>query len=650
MQRDKTTNMTNMTISEAMAKWWGYKEFRPNQREVMERVMAGGDTLALMPTGAGKSLLYQVPTMAREGLCIVVTPLVALMKDQVDNLQRRGIKAVALHSGLSSRNIDIILDNCVYGDVKFLYVAPERLSNEVFRVRVAKMKVSLIAVDEAHCISQWGYDFRPSYLEISQLRAILPDVPILALTASATDKVAKDVMRLLRFDEEVVMRSSYARPNLSYVVRRCDDKNEHLSRVLSNVEGAAIVYVRSRERSAKVCEWLTERGFSAQFYHAGLPHEERAIRQDEWQRGTKRIMVATNAFGMGIDKQDVRAVVHYDMCSSLEAYYQEAGRAGRDGKRSYAVLLIEGDEERVATRRVECDFPPLESVKRVYDEICARMMIAYGEGGGVAREFNAYEFARDMGMTVEMVRNSIKLLAQNGYMTLSEERENRARLMFCVSREDLYDYRIRSGQAEMVLLAVLRLYEGVFSDFRPIDVHQIANYCGCDVERVRDELKTLWRQHIIRYVPSSFSPILTLLCDRVPKRDLYIAPDSYLFRRQSAEERMEAMMNYALLEDGCRSSYIEEYFGESETKPCGVCDNCIARRKRDAAASLGVVGERAVTPERVVEIIAERDGISPRDLCREFCADSSRVAEVVEELMEREKIYTDRGGILRIKR
>ena len=605
--------------------------------------MEGRDTLALMPTGAGKSLLYQVPTMAREGLCVVVTPLVSLMKDQVDNLHRRGINAVALHGGMSPRSIDIALDNCVYGDVKFLYVAPERLHSEIFVTRVQKMKVSLVAVDEAHCISQWGYDFRPSYLEVGRLRRLVPDAPILALTASATERVAEDIMRLLSFGERGVVRSSYARPNVSFVVRRCDDKREQLSRVLSNVEGSAIVYVRSRERAAKVCEWLTEEGFSAQFYHAGLPHEERALRQDEWQRGERRVMVATNAFGMGIDKRDVRAVIHYDMCSSLEAYYQEAGRAGRDGKRSFAVLLIEGDEEELSRRRVTNDYPPLETIKRIYSRICAREMIPYGEGKDMAREFNVYEFARSENLTIDAVHNSLKILAQNGYMTLSGERENSARLMFCVSREELYDYRIRRGEMEGVLLAVMRLYEGVFTEFRPIDVQEIALHSGYSVDKVREELKHLWRQHIIRYVPSSYSPILTLLSDRVPESDLYIAPESYLYRKESAVERMEAMMNYALLGDGCRSRYIQEYFGEVDATDCGVCDLCLTRKKRRGSA------DGAVTPERVLEVIAAKGGLSPRDLVREFSAEPESVVGAVEKLMESEKIYTDRGGILRTK-
>ena len=630
-------------ILEVLERWWGYKEFRPGQHEVIARVLEGKDTLALMPTGAGKSLLYQLPTMAREGICLVVTPLVALMKDQVDNLHHRGINAVALHGGMTPRSIDIALDNCVYGDVKFLYVAPERLSGEVFRARVQKMKVSLIAVDEAHCISQWGYDFRPSYLEVGQLRRLVPDAPILALTASATDKVAQDIMRLLYFKDGAILRSSYARPNVSFVVRRCDDKNEQLSRVLNNVDGSSIVYVRSRERSARVCEWLNEQGFSAQFYHAGLPHEERALRQDEWQRGEKRIMVATNAFGMGIDKRDVRAVVHYDMCSSLEAYYQEAGRAGRDGKRSYAVLLTEGDEEGFASRRMEGDFPPLELIKRIYDTICARMMIPYGEGAGVGREFNVYEFARAEGLTIDQVKNSIKILAQNGYMSLSEERENSARLMFVVSREDLYDYRIRRGEMEGVLLAVLRLYEGVFTEFRPIDVQEVALFSGYSVEKVREELKHLWRQHIIRYVPSSFSPILTLLTDRVPHRDLYIAPDSYLHRKASAAERVEAMMNYALMDEGCRSRYIQEYFGEQGAEDCGVCELCIERRKRGS-------GVMSVTPEEVLGVLEAKAPIQPRDLVREFRATSESVEKAVEKLIEEEKIYTDKGGNLNIKR
>lgn len=633
-------------ILETLRKWWGYTGFREGQREVIERIMAGKDTLALMPTGAGKSLLYQVPTMVREGLCVVVTPLVALMKDQVDNLQKRGIKAVALHSGLTRRSIDIALDNCVYGDVKFLYIAPERIHNEMLVARLRKMKVSLLAIDEAHCISQWGYDFRPSYLEVGYLRRIVPDAPVLALTASATDAVAQDIMRLLEFREGGVIRSSYARPNVSFVVRRCDDKREQLSRVLSNVEGSAIVYVRTRERSVKVCEWLTEEGLSAQFYHAGLPHEERAIRQDEWQRGEKRVMVATNAFGMGIDKSDVRIVVHYDMCSSLEAYYQEAGRAGRDGKRSFAVLLVEPNEEASATQRVENDFPPLPLIKSIYSKICTRLMIAYDEGAGVGRELNPYEFAHSEGITIDTLNNATKILAQNGYLSLSDERENSARLMFCVSREELYDYRIRRGEMEGVLLAIMRLYEGVFTEFRPIDVQEIALYSGYDVVRVREELKHLWRQHIVRYVPSSYSPIVTLLTDRVREEDMYIAPESYLIRKKYAVERAEAMINYVLLDEGCRSRHIQEYFGEHNAEDCGVCDLCIARRKH----LKNVEQHPAVTPEEVMAVVEESGGITPRDLARKIAAEPESIAQAVEILFEREEIYTDKGGILRIKR
>ncbi len=582
--------------------------------------------------------------MAREGICVVVTPLVALMKDQVDNLQKRGIKAVALHSGMTRRSIDIALDNCVYGDVKFLYIAPERIHNEMLVARLRKMNVSLLAIDEAHCISQWGYDFRPSYLEVGYLRRIVPDAPILALTASATDAVAQDIMRLLQFRDGKIVRSSYARPNVSFVVRRCDDKREQLVRVLSNVEGSAIVYVRTRERSAKVCEWLTEEGFSAQFYHAGLPHEERALRQEEWQQGKCRIMVATNAFGMGIDKSDVRAVVHYDMCSSLEAYYQEAGRAGRDGKRSFAVLLVDDDEQASATLRVENDFPPLPLIKSIYSKICTRLMIAYGEGAGISREFNPYEFAHSEGLTIDTIFNATKILAQNGYLSLSDERENSARLMFCVSREELYDYRIRRGEMEGVLLAIMRLYEGVFTEFRPIDVQEIALYSGYGVEKVREELKHLWRQHIIRYVPSSYSPIVSLLCDRVPEEDIYIAPESYLVRKQFAVERAEAIVNYSLMMEGCRSRTIQEYFGEKGAVECGVCDLCLARRKRKEPTP------HTVTPEEVLAIIAQNDGISPRDLARKFAAEPESIARAVEILFESEKIYTDKGGILRIKR
>ena len=642
----------SVDIFATLKKWWGYEGFRPGQQQVIESVVAGRDTLALMPTGAGKSLLYQVPTMAREGLCIVVTPLVALMKDQVDALRRRHINAVAIHSGLSSRQIDIALDNCVYGDVKFLYIAPERIPTAMMQARVPKMKVGLIAVDEAHCISQWGYDFRPSYLRIRELRRLAPGATVLALTASATPAVAEDIMAQLEFAESHIIRSDFARPNISFVVRHTDKKPEQLSHILSTVGGSAIVYMRTREGCEKVAAWLRDEGFDADFYHAGLPHEERALRQDAWLKDGLRIIVATSAFGMGIDKMDVRVVVHFDLPDSLEAYYQEAGRAGRDGRRSYAVLLVSSDELGRSERRVEGEFPPIELIKSIYDNVCSSLMVPYGEGAGHSFQFNIYEFCVKEHLQVQTVRNAIKILAQNGYMHLSDEGENSARLMFTVSRNDLYDYRIQSRDMEAVLLAILRLYEGVFTEFRPIDVQEIAQLSGCSEETVRQQLKTLWRGQIIRYVPRSFTPLLTLGFDRVPERDVFINPQSYWARRECATERLAAMCSYAWAEEGCRSRIIQEYFGQTDAHDCDCCDLCIARRKGgDGGGKKSAEGEGVAQPtaERVIELLAGGGAKTMAQLVANFTCSPDEVVEIVEGLIAEGKICADQRGKLRKK-
>lgn len=630
-------------IGATLERWWGYKEFRTGQREVIESVLAGRDTLVLMPTGGGKSLLYQVPTLMREGLCIVVTPLVALMKDQVDQLRARGINAVAIHGGLSPRKIDIALDNCVYGDVKFLYVAPERLSNEVFRVRVSKMKVSLIAVDEAHCISQWGYDFRPSYLRIATLRVLAPEAPVLALTATATQEVADDIMQLLAFGEPHVVRHGVLRPNLSYVVRNVDDKVEQMCRILTNVDGAAIVYVRLRERCEKVADELVRRGFSASFYHAGLSHTERDLRQDDWQSGKMRIMVATNAFGMGINKNNVRAVIHYDMCDTPEAYYQEAGRAGRDGGRSYAVLLMDSNERAAALRRLESAFPPIEVVKQFYDKVCSGLMVAYGEGAGLSFAFNEYEFADRHRMNLSAVRNCFKLLATSGYMMLTDASEHSARIMFRVSREELYNFRQQHRDGDNVLLAILRLYEGVFSEFRPIDIEEIAHHAGCDEGVVKDVLRGLWQRHIVEYRPRLTTPMVCLLCDRVPERDVYIEPQMYRRRKDAARVRLEAMLEYASLPpEECRTSFFGRYFGAPEACECGVCDLCIDR-KRGAS----VPRPLAEDIERTVLQLLDKHGSLPIARLQHLMATAPKnIAAVVEKLIAEEQISCDVGGNL----
>ena len=562
-------------LHKVLKQYWGYDEFRPSQEAIIHSVMSGTDTLALMPTGGGKSLTYQVPTMAMDGLCIVVTPLIALMKDQVDRLKRLNIPAVAIHSGMSFTQIDIALDNCVYGDMKFLYIAPERLATEAFRLRVQRMNVRIIAVDEAHCISQWGYDFRPSYLRIAEVRKYLPKATVLALTASATDLVAKDIMKHLNFEHPHIIRSSFARPNLSYAVRHTDDKNEQLMRIINNVEGTGIVYMRSREGCEQLAELLRNNGISASFYHAGLPHAERAIRQEEWTKGGTRIMVATNAFGMGIDKADVRFVIHYTMCDSLESYYQEAGRAGRDGKRSYAVLLVASDDNSKITKRFEQEFPSLEIITSIYEKACDFVQIAVGDGLYASMMFNIHEFCRREKIYIGTVRAVMDLLEQNNYLTLTEEMENPARIMFCISRDDLYKIRVDRNDLDHIIRTILRLYNGVFTEFRTIDENQIAAISGYTLERVKELLKRMWQMRIIRYIPANSSPILFFNEERLPTNDLYIAPETYLHRKKLMAERFENMIQYATQQTACRSVVMQQYFGDSQAEPCGVCDVCL---------------------------------------------------------------------------
>lgn len=633
--------VTEQQLYELLHRHWGYSEFRPMQRRIIDAVLAGRDTLVLMPTGGGKSLTYQLPTLAREGICIVVTPLIALMKDQVDQLRRRQIKAVAIHSGMSARQIDIALDNCVYGDVKFLYVAPERLATEIFRARVTRMNISLLAVDEAHCISQWGYDFRPSYLRIGELRERLPDVPVLALTASATELVQRDIMENLHFAEPHLLRSSFARPNLSYSVRLTDDKNGQLLRLVRNVEGSGIVYVRTREATEQVAEMLRNEGETAAAYHGGLPHIERSLRQEEWITGKVRLMVATNAFGMGIDKPDVRFVVHYTMCDSLESYYQEAGRAGRDGKRAYALLLVASDDAERIIKRFDQEFPPLERVKDIYERLCSYLGIAIGDGGGASFAFNIYEFCAREHLYEGVVSCALRLLQLNGYLTLTDERENPARILFTVSRDDLYKLRLRRDELDPFIRTLLRLYNGVFHDFQPIDEREIATWSGYSVERVRDLLRTLWQLRVIRYIPANSSPILYLNEERLPRADLYIAPETYQRRKELTRERFEQMLLYTHNEERCRSQVLEDYFGAPDSQPCGQCDLCLARRR---AAKLLRTEDDPLTRQILTRI--ELRPLDPHTLADEITTTPEALALTLRRLTDEGRIALDEEGRL----
>lgn len=626
-------------LREILKKYWGYDDFRPMQLRIIESVLSGRDTLALMPTGAGKSLTYQIPALASDGLCIVVTPLIALMKDQVDKLRRRGIRAVAVHSGMSAHQIDIQLDNCVYGDVKLLYLSPERIATDIFRLRAANMNVSLLAVDEAHCISQWGYDFRPSYLRIAELRERIPGVPVLALTASATRMVADDIMDRLGFAEPNIIRSSFARKGLSYSVRKVDDKNEQLMRIVRNVEGSGIVYVRMRENAEKVAEFLRGEGVSACYYHGGLPYAERSIRQEEWLAGKTRVIVATNAFGMGIDKPDVRFVVHYSMCDSLESYYQEAGRAGRDGRRSYAVLLEAPDDAARIRRRFESEFPKIDTVKSIYEKICSSLGVAIGDGFQVSFVFNIYEFCAAEHLYIGTVTNALKLLQQNGYMTLTDRMDNPARLMFCVSRDDLYKVRTGNERTENILRSILRLYNGIFSEFRAIDEGEIAAASGHTEQEVHDFLRMLWRIHVIRYVPANSSPMICFDEERLPTKDIYIAPETYSRRKELMRERFDNMLAYAGNTEECRSTVLRRYFGDEESEPCGICDICLSKRHR----SEGTAGL-----ESRICLLAGEGGLSVKEMVSRIGGNPDDAVAAIRRLLANGSIRMSDDGTVSV--
>lgn len=639
-------------IQEILEKYWGYKEFRPLQREIIASVMAGRDTVALLPTGGGKSLTYQVPALALPGVTIVITPLIALMKDQVDALRRLRINAVAIHSAMSAKEIDIALDNCVYGDVKLLYIAPERIDTRIFHTRVKKMEVSLVAVDEAHCISEWGYDFRPAYLKISRLREWLPDVPFLAVTATATSLVLEDIKLHLKLDEPKVFRGSFARPNISFVVRHGENKMEQMLRVIRGVEGSGIVYARTRKATEEIAAQLALEGVSADFYHAGLGFRMRAARQEAWLRGEVRVIVATNAFGMGIDKADVRFVVHDQMPASLEAYYQEAGRAGRDGKPSYAVLLYNQMDSLAARRRIETSYPPLDTIRKVYEAIFNHLQVTVGGGKDAIFDFDLYEFASRFKMFQLTAFNAIKLLELNGYMTLTDVLDNPTRIMFRMSREELYKLQVDRTELDSFLRIVLRLYTGLFTEFVPVDEKYIAKMSGYTEQKVKELLYQLSVMRVIRYIPRRSSPLLILQEERLPSEDVVIAPATYHRRREMEELRASAMAEYAESGSQCRSVLLREYFDEVEPEPCGVCDVCLSRRAdemfRESDAFAGIKKEIL----RVLSGVPEGRSITLKALVAQVPGRPMMVLTMLRRLLAEGRVrqLNDGGMVLNDKR
>lgn len=567
------------TSLSVLKEYWGYDKFRPLQEEIIHEILIGNDTLALMPTGGGKSICFQVPALLNEGICIVISPLIALMKDQVENLRKRNIQAIAIFSGMSHREVDIALDNCIFGNIKFLYLAPERLYNDMVQERIRHMKVNLVAIDEAHCISQWGYDFRPSYLELIKLRELQPKVPILALTATATPKVVADIQEKLGFKSENVLSKSFRRENLAYMVFNEENKMGRMLKVISKIGGTGIVYVRNRRETQEVARYLLNHGIPADFYHAGLDINTRSKKQEAWTNNQIRVIVATNAFGMGIDKADVRFVIHLDIPDSLEAYYQEAGRAGRDGKKAYPVLLYQQADRNELWENIDLNFPDFQYIQQVYHHLCNYFQIAYGAGKGLTFDFDVLDFAKRYKLEVLKTLSAFKFLERDKWLTLSEAVYIPARLKFEVDFQELYKFQVQSAAYDPLIKTILRLYGGVFDYYVPINEFEIAKKLSKPLEEVQRMLKYLQQQELVTYIAKTDSPQLQFLQGRVDYKNLYIDTQFIEERKLIKEEQIKAIYQYLDSKD-CRSLSLQHYFGEEATEPCGVCDLCVVREHK----------------------------------------------------------------------
>ena len=617
-------------FKQILTHYWGYAEFRTLQLEIIESVASGKDTLGLMPTGGGKSITFQVYSLSRKGICIVITPLIALMKDQVESLNRRGIKALAIHSGMSPDEIKIALDNAVWGDYKFLYISPERLNSERFTERLAKMNVNLITVDEAHCISQWGYDFRPSYLNIATLRKILPGVKFLALTATATPKVANDIQEKLGFGEKNLFSMSFHRHNLSYLVRHIENRTGYLLETLRKTSGSGIIYVRSRKAAREISDELQKHKISADFYHAGLNTRLRNVKQDMWISGKTRIIVATSAFGMGIDKPDVRFVIHWDAPDSLEAYYQEAGRAGRDGKKSAAVLLFSNAEKVKLKKHVSVAFPEIAAIKKIYNSLCNYLHVAEGFGKEQTFGFSLQGFAHAFGFQRAMVYNSLKILQREGYLEHIEEVDSPSRVYFMVSRDDLYKFQVANASFDGFIKLLLRSYTGLFSDYVVIDEELLAKRAGLDREKTYQFLKHLRQSKVIDYIPRSNTPYIFFSKERINIDRLKISRENYDLRKKDFQERIDAVIRYAESPE-CRNQILLDYFGENNPVRCGQCDVCKSLESLDVSN----IGFEEIS-ERVKIILEEP--CTYEKLLLKLKVDQEKARQVVRWLIDNNKI------------
>jgi len=568
--------MTSQLL-ETLEKYWGYKQFRPLQEDIIRSVLDGKDTLGLMPTGGGKSLTFQVPTMTMDGLCLVITPLIALMKDQVDNLRALNIKAATVYSGMTQDEINKHLDNCIFGDYKFLYISPERIHTELFKNKLPHLKICLLVVDESHCISQWGYDFRPSYLRIAEIRKVLPpETPVLALTATATPDVVEDIQDKLLFRKRNVLKKSFVRDNLAYVVRSVENKTDELIHILQNVEGTAIIYTRNRQHTADIAKELQQAGFSAHFFHAGLNRDDKIFRQDAWKRGECRIMVATNAFGMGIDKADVRLVIHVDMPGSLEEYFQEAGRAGRDGKKSYAIALCASAETSKLKKRLTDEYPDKKLIANIYDALGNYFQIAVGFGIFMTRDFPIQDFCRKFKFSENQTHSALKILELAGYIEYVEEPDSNSRLLFLVNRDELYHLQL-SRLADEIIQVILRSYTGIFADYVFIDESLIATRTHSSRNEVYNELISLSKSHIINYIPRKKLPQIVYTRDREESRRLSIPRSAFEVRQKRSEERISKVIEYINEQNICRSRMLLHYFGEKSDTDCRICDVCLRK-------------------------------------------------------------------------
>jgi ATP-dependent DNA helicase RecQ len=619
-----------------LTKYWGFTSFKPLQEEIIRSVVEGKDTLGLMPTGGGKSITFQVPALAQEGICLVITPLIALMKDQVNRLNELEIKSLAIHSGMTAEEIDNALENAVFGDYKFLYISPERISTRIFQAKVTRLNLSMVVIDEAHCISQWGYDFRPSYLKIASLRDFIDQkVPFLALTASATPQVIEDIMKKLAFRGKNVLKTSFDRKNISYLVRKVEEKGTYLIKTLQKIKGSGIVYVRSRKRCKEVAELLVANGISADFYHAGLTDELRDKKQAAWMTEETRVIVATNAFGMGIDKSEVRFVIHWDIPDSIESYFQESGRGGRDGKPAYAVLLYTPADKTRLTDTIRKKFPSIDKIKDIYEALCNYLQVPLGSGKDNVFEFNMYDFVSKYRLPVIETYNSLQFLQREGYMEFTEEINNPSRVHFIVGRDDLYKFQVANESFDGFIKLLLRSYTGMFTEFVPINEDTLSRKSAATRDTIYQYLIKLSSLNIIRYIPGKKSALVILTEERLVRKALMISPDNYLNVKEKYEIRLNKMIEYADSDSHCRSVFLLDYFGE-ESDRCGVCDVCRERNELDLSKY-----EFDIILEDIKSILSEKNP-DAEELVKLIDFPEERVIKVIRWLLDHNKILQDR--------